>query len=230
MRSGILIFFKLLVLISISRTGQCQINTIYEQSFAKEFITSFDDRYRGVKGTPFLFDNWNEGSLRMRYVDNQISVVDEVKIKMNVHNTHIFANPKGSNQVLELNRAVDQISLYLDKDTMHYQIMRIDDQKRITEIMVQAKINLIKVHYKEFKKADYTGAYSTGKTYDEYRTENSYYVQYFEELHKVKNSRKFWIGLFPGWGDKIKEYYKNNSTKGEEFIIGMVNYISDLLE
>ncbi len=200
--------------------------------------TGFDNRYEGVKGSPYLFEDWLEGALTL----NDSAVVrDKMKYKFELVNNTIW---------LKLNTGEERI-LY-NKELMALDLTARDGTKLtikkvnlpdITEknhfaifLFENDKFTLVKNVKKVFKKANLEdkGIVTVGNAFDSFAEEVKYYLKaggktYFEEIN-LKKSRL--MALMPKSHEKmIEEFCKKQDIGGklkDAEAVKMLAFISGL--
>ncbi len=188
-------------------------------------IRTFDDRYRGVRGTPFLFEDWTLGTL---FLDDSTEV-SNVKLNLDIANNRLYV------------RSNDQVVL-LSKDRVRY-IRFLADFTLFTnskvaglslegdpyiQVLEEGKNKLYAIRNKKYIEADYRGAYSSGQKYDEYRDADSEYVLAREdgEVKTFKLKKKDIFEIFPVSEADLKEIIKENDVniKSEKGLTNLVIY------
>jgi hypothetical protein len=146
-------------------------------------VTQFDGRYDGVKGTPFLFEDWTLGSLQLKdstFGKNPLSfkfdlINNEVWVKTNDIGERILFSKEIL--VLKLNRpdgrkyVFKKLKLPIDPTrNYHYFSLVLFEGNNFT---------LVKDTRKVFRKANLEdrGVVTYGKAYDWFEEINRYYIQ-----------------------------------------------------
>lgn len=139
----------------------------------------FDNRYKGVKGSPMLFDTLLISYLKISDEDKYIEVPSNIDL---VTNSVICMHPK-TKQIISIpgDKIIELIFRNENNDmifrTMSNEFLNKKSPGHIFyQVLNDDQYKLIKVPSKEFIEANYKQAYSPGKEYDEFVTSYKYYI------------------------------------------------------
>ncbi|WP_439882949.1 hypothetical protein ACSX1A_07225 [Pontibacter sp. MBLB2868] len=188
-------------------------------------VRTYDNRYEGVRGTPYFIDQWGEAKITLQ--DNRM--YDRVVSKYNVfENNLVYRNSKGTLYILDANSIVSfelQDSLHLNtyvfrkiknnpgidaKDSDRFFIMAYEGGKSTLAVLPQ----------KDMIKADFRGGYSASRTYDEIVTDQTFYfVANGKAAEKIKLNKKNLLASLSDKKNEIEQYLKKenidaNSQRG----------------
>ncbi len=200
--------------------------------------TGFDNRYEGVQGSPFLIEDWLEGTLTL--YDSAV-VKDKIKYKFELINNTIWIKLGTGEERIIYSRELLSLEL-TDKNNKHYLIKKvklpdIKDKDHFSIILFENEnMTLVKDVKKVFRKANLEdkGIVTVGKAYDWFEDVAKYYVKtgnksYFVETNLKKSNL---ISFAPKSHEKMIEQYceKNNIRKNlsEEDAVKLVKFIGDL--
>lgn len=200
--------------------------------------TGFDNRYEGVQGSPFLIEDWLEGTLTL--YDSAV-VKDKIKYKFELINNTIWIKLGTGEERIIFSRELLSLEL-TDKNNKHYLIKKvklpdIKDKNHFSIVLFENdNIALVKDIKKVFRKANLEdkGIVTVGKAYDWFEDVAKYYIKtanksYFEEINLKKSNL---ISLAPKSHEKmIEKYCKDNDIHGkldDAEAVKLVKYISDL--
>ena len=201
-------------------------------------VSGFDNRYEGVKGSPYLFDEWLEGTLTL---SDSAVVRDRMLYKFDLINNTIWVKLRTGEERILYNK--DLLSLELKANTgSKYLIQKIklpdvNERNHFSIILFEsAHITLVKDVRKIFRKANLEdkGIVTVGKAYDWFEDVVKYYIKvdnksYFQEINLKKSDL---ISLAPKSHEKmIDQYCKANDIHGklnDLEAVKLVKYISDL--
>ncbi len=194
----------------------------------------FDNRYEGIQGSPYLFDDWTMGSIKFVKQDTF-----SMPVKMNVDlitQTVVVKLRDGS--VGEITASYVQALKIADvhlKTSREFLVARegeIEGIKSVRlkfyEVLHKGSFNLLKSNQKQFKKADYTGAYSTDRRYDEFVTEVKYWLQPpGKPYEKVNLRRKDIEKVLSGYENQVAEIIKKQklNLNAEEDIVHLLEFL-----
>lgn len=189
---------------------------------------TFDNRYEGVQGTPFLFPTWYKGSLRFAKKDTMSAPVD-----MNVNLITQTVNVRlKDGSIGEISAMYTKGLKVFDEEQGKYRTWVTLSEKDVErkrsvrlkfyEELHSGTFNFLKSVGKSFVKADYSGAYAVGERYDEFVTEESYWMQTpGQPYEEVKLKRKHVENALDAYGDQVKalsKEHKLNLGRAEDII------------
>lgn len=220
----------LLVLFSTAHVMQAQTSKVINQATQQNLnelaspgslgvVQTFDNRYAGVRGTPFFNEHWGTATITLNN-----TVFENIQAKFNVFENVLLYNDKGKPFILDLNR-VDSFVL---KDTlgMHaYSFKRVSNiadidpklnNKFAHVIFEGSKTKLFKIPSKEFIKANYKGAYSTGDEFDKFSDDNLiYFVNNAGEAEKIKLNKRTLVNSLKDKKVEIEKFISQEKIKTE---------------
>ena len=143
------------------------------------YIMVFNNAYDGIKGTPYLNSSWSKGSLLMtsgvKYEDMALKydmVEDNVLVKTESGKT-IFPNQGYVRSFNYLDSLGNKHWFY---DLGLSQEGRLAELKGFFELLYQGKSSLYVKRGKHLEHIESKGAYSSNKSYDEFRDNQLEYV------------------------------------------------------
>ena len=198
------------------------------------YTTNMDELYEGVRGTPYLFNEWKPGNVYLR--DNKL--IKNVNIKYNIYTDDLLYLNSTSGDSLIIDRTMIWKFEIIDDTAGHIVVMEEvnikpekDDNAMFARILYNGRSKLILKHSKIFIRADYKGAYATGNKYDEYIDKRQYYLITDENnIHKIKLNKKSVIKLLPDKETKIKAFISSHrmAMDNENDIIRVLEYYDSL--
>lgn len=194
-------------------------------------VKTFDNRYEGVKGTPYVFKEFRQGEIFLKSknkvtvkelnyncVENEIAFIDpatKVTRLMNRFRVDLFMIHDGTEMITFI-----PVKLKADAETI------------FAQILYNKGSMVYKVYQKEFVKANYEGGYSADRKYDEFVDKYSLFFmkQGDHILYKARKSKKQVIAAFPGKESEISSFIKSNKLdlKKEESIVKLLEYYDSL--
>jgi hypothetical protein len=174
----------------------------------------FDTRYEGVKGTPRLTDTLLPSFIRLKGQDFYIELLSDIDL---VQNSVLYLHPKTkkmfsipADMVSELIIKTDDKEL-LFRTTGGRTFEKEMKPERFCQILKDGNYQFIRIPGKQFVQADYKGAYSADRRYDEYVPVSKYYILCQDSVfHQLQLSKKSLAKLYPDKKQII------NSSPGEE--------------
>lgn len=202
-----MIFFLLFLSLLLSASAQADkeqtLRLIGNLTPYSPGVIGFDNRYQGIQGDPFLFTQWQNGRILFSKQDT-LSIplkvnVDLVKQVMVVQMKDGSISQVTATNVKALQTTQDDQQLrrwvvLSEKEVENVNSVRL----KFYELLHEGKFKLLKLVEKSFKKANYQGAYNVGNAYDEFVTENSFWLRGDgEKYNKVKLKRKEIESILP---------------------------------
>lgn len=189
------LLFSFLLLIIVLPTVYAQVkNTPERQQILDEVgksnnqsaVQTFDDRYEGVRGTPFLSDRWASGTVMLRTG----KVHDKVQLKYDVYQDELVVKHPYDRAVTPDKRTITRFTLDSAQtgDSLHFVFVdylpnsRSFPTNRFAQVLYGSFTDsntstLLATHTKKLIKADYQGAYSADRRYDAFGpVMTSYYL------------------------------------------------------
>ncbi|MCC9135364.1 hypothetical protein ACFSKU_11470 [Pontibacter silvestris] len=152
-------------------------------------ILTYNNRYEGVKGTPYFVDDWHKGTLGFKN-----TIYDQVEVKYNVYeNRVLYRGTDGKEFFLEPHQ-IDYFTIdsFTFKKPENLKGLDVKLMNSFFAVLHEGKkCQLLMLPEKTFIKANYQGGYSAGNTYDELQTAKRYYfVDHNNEAQKIKLNKK----------------------------------------
>jgi hypothetical protein len=138
-------------------------------------VRTYDNRYDGVRNSPYLLDPWLKGDLLLANGQKY----EQVSLKLNTHQDELVFRRSGGDSVIFNRKNVAQFELAdAAGQKLAFRCWQPEgtDQPGYYQVLAQGKYSLFVRHRKTLLKADFKGAYSSGRTYDEFVDEKTYYL------------------------------------------------------
>jgi hypothetical protein len=238
MRRLIVICFCMLLAV----TGYSQASVIYQRGLAAEenlkAISSlgpytqggigFDNRYEGIVGTTRLLDTLLPSFLRIRGQDYYIQLLADIDL---VNNSLIYIHPKTRKLLTVPADVISELIIQKDgKELLFRTTSGKTFDKEIKEpkfyqVLNNGPYQFIKIPHKTFVQADYKGAYSADRRFDEYQTKFKYYLKNPDSVFcQIQLTRKSILKLYPDKKAVVEQ------AAGEESFADKEEMILSLLE
>jgi len=174
----------------------------------------FDVRYEGVKGHPYLYQNWYPASFK---IANKKYQDDKAEFRVDLGKGEVQIRFSGS---YNLSFPFDRFQkIWIDKGNVKIpfvtKVMSFQGQKPNTfllEILHEGDFTFYKLHHKIFKQADYANSdsYADISTSDEFKSETAYYLSASDgRFEKIKLKKKSITKKFP----ELTQHFKQNLGK-----------------
>ncbi|UCH15803.1 MAG: hypothetical protein JSV22_07505 [Bacteroidales bacterium] len=239
--------FALLLLINVvavSYTQQTSTQVATEENLRRigredhgtVFTTNMDELYEGVKGTPYLFNEWKPGNIYL----TDSTYIKNVNIKFNIYTDELSYLKSTSGDSLIINRWMiwkfeiiddpeDDVILFKE---MGFKSEK-SDKKVFARVIYDGKSKLILKYSKTFIRAFYKGAYAAGNKYDEYTDDQQYYIKKdANKPEKIKLNKKSVIKVLSDKDDKIKSYINKRklALDNEDGVAELLQYYDSIAD
>src|SRR4030043_62529 len=106
---------------------------------------------------------------------------------------------------------INGFRIHEPEDSLHFEYFSFKpnkpEEKSFVQILYNGETRLLLKHKKQFIKADYQGAYSTGNKYDEYLDDKDYYLVKDDGVYrKIKLNKKSVLSALEDSRAALKEY------------------------
>ena len=194
-------------------------------------VRTFDNRYEGVKGTPYVFEEFHPGEVYLK-TKNKVAVQD---LNYNCFENELVYLDPATKVIRVMNRF--QVDLFTIRDgdrVLTFVPVKLgdDEQTIFAEVLYNKGSIVYKVYGKEWLKANYEGGYSADRRYDQFVDK---YDLYFMKkggnmLYKAKKSKKQVIAAFPDHEKEISSYIKSNKLdlKEDSSLVKLLVYYDTL--
>ena len=205
-----------------------QTNLSSMMSGARMFQT-FDNRFKGVKGSVTLFENYLPG----RIVLATGQVVHHNQMNFDAYNSDLLVMKEGQEMVVSIKMVKHFILQPLDgSDTLYFTRLTTDENKLgYFQVLANHKnATLYKKHYKTLQEPTYTGAYSSGQTGSEL-IDNKKYLAWStgKQLSEFKTKKQL-LQYLPEYKADLDKFIKqeNIDFKNEADMIKLFGEIDKL--
>jgi len=194
-------------------------------------VKTFDNRYEGVKGTPYVFNEFKQGEVFLKS-KNKVTIKD---LNYNCFDNEIAYMDPATGVIRLMNKfQVDLFTIHDGDKTLIFVPIRLDAEAEtiFTEVLYNKGSFVYKIYEKEWVKANYEGGYSADRKYDEFVDKYDLYflIKGEQILYKAKKSKKQVIAAFPNHKDEISSFLKSSKLdlKDENSLIELVEYYDSL--
>lgn len=180
-------------------------------------VNTIDNRYEGLKGTPYFLPDWLKGQIEMTTGKNYTNV----PLKFNAHKQQLMllrTSPRNDSIIIDANQVKRFTLAGTDGQTFLFDRLptaKTNDQALKDGyflVLYEGKNTLLKRIAKTFKPADYKNPYAIDVRYDAYQNAFSYYLLKPDQtLTKVKLSDKSIIDALGDRKDELKAFSKQEN-------------------
>ena len=193
---------------------------------------SFDNRYEGVRGTPYLVPGWVPGTIQLA----SKVLLPETKLKYDASQRVLLMlrGPKDSIYI-DMNR-VEGFVLSDPTKLNDRTFQRIYDapdpalRREYFEVLAPGSYSLLKLQRKTLQKASYSGAYSTDRRYDEIVDQTDYFIHTADgRLQPIKLTGKALQAALPEHAPQIQmELKKRPALRTEADVVALMPWLNNL--
>jgi hypothetical protein len=183
----------------------------------------------GTKGSPYVFQDFKKGNV---YYSN-LQRISGISLNYDCHGNRLEYLSDGS--VYLLNTAqVDffEVDPGEDSSRLFQQVFVEHLKKRIfLQVLYNDSTILYKRYYKDFKEADYGGAYSQDRRYDEYQDRYSYYVKRTDTaLQQLRPRKKSILEVLADRSEEIENFIKQEKTdlRTDDGLVRLIRFYDGL--
>ena len=195
-------------------------------------VQTFDERYEGVKGSPFLLEQWTPGMVFM----HNGKVFDRLQVKYNLYLDEIAVKRPDGAEVVPDKNAVRSFTLDSTSTGQLRRFIRVNyltnhhlfPPHHFVEVLYEGESMLLATHDKKLIRADYQKAYSAGRPYDMFgETMTKYYwIAPDGQVNVLKPGRKAVAKLFSDKKNSIDTFVKENAIdlKSRQGLVQVVRH------
>lgn len=197
-------------------------------------VRTYDTRYEGVKGSPFFTQSWSEGVLF--YSDGKKSAA--LPLKHDVYKNQLVAKRPQGDSVLINTGNVSHFQLkdpagkvYLFKKFPGLKTADAGLTSAFFQVLYEGKMALLIKHNKSLVKANYQGAYSADRPYDELVSQSEYYLKKADQtLIKIRMNKKAILDILQDKQSTVKEFVEKEKIdfKDEASVAKLLAYYDSL--
>jgi len=194
-------------------------------------VKTFDMRYEGVKGTPYVFKDFRQGEVFLKN-KNKVAIKE---LNYNCFENEITYMDPGTDVVRLLNKfQVDLFTMQDGDSVLTFVPLKLgeDAEAIFVEVLYNRGSIAYKAYEKEWVKANYEGGYSADRAYDEFVDKyDLYFLKKGDNiLYKAKKSKKQVLEAFPGYESEISDFIKSNKLdlKEDASLVKLLEYYDTL--
>lgn len=192
----------------------------------------YNNRYEGIRGTPFLFDDWIPGELVL--TNNKRFIGVEIKYDMMEDNVLII---NSSGIAIYPNKSIVKSFHFRNSEGVYRNFINLahadyhlgpEGNTGYVELLYEGKNSLVAKNVKFLKRVEARGAYSENRTYDEFRYSPTeyYWINNEGEETLLKGGKKNVLKALND-NDDLATYAKNtglNLKKENDLILLMIYF------
>ena len=233
----------LILIITITITGSAQDISAPEGYEAREnlqelssldgsrTIRTFDNRYQGVKGSPYVFDEFRQGEVFLK-TKSKVAIQE---MNYNCFENELVYKDPATNATMLMNKfQVDFFTIHVGEEVLTFMPVKLEEDAEpiFAEVLYNQGSMVYKVNRKDWIKANYEDVYSANRKYDEFV--DKYDLFFLKKgdnvLYQAKKSKKQMIAAFPDHEKEISSFIKSNklNLKDDESLVSLLRYYDSL--
>ncbi len=194
-----------------ANTAMLNTQLLYPMQQNSNILMMFNERYDGLEGNRFFYDSlYHTGKMHMTQGRNYFN--DNYKYKFDqLAGTVQALRPDGKEILLDVNEVVMFEMFIEDKSVFFFKIRLPDNPQPILAQVIYAgeKMRLVRDIKKKLVRVQETGAYSTGKVYDQIKEDYQYYfIGENNQAVNIKPTKKGLIKAMPQKEKQIEQLFK----------------------
>ncbi len=194
----------------------------------------FDNRYKSIKGSPFLWDEWSEGTL---YLTDSTIVGTSLKYKFDAYSNEIWTKDAAGLELVLYSHQFWAVDIkHADGSRWMFRKMAVpdvNDPHRFYRVLFAgSKYTLFADVQKTIKRADYQdrGLYTSGSTDDAFVDKKTYWVRVAEQsVQEAGLKKNILLKALPGAASaRADSYCKKKGLKGklsEAEAVGVLEFL-----
>ncbi|MEN8201623.1 MAG: hypothetical protein ABFS28_03440 [Bacteroidota bacterium] len=192
---------------------------------------TFDNRYSGVKGTPFIFKDYQNALI---FSSNEHPIEAEY-LNFDRYSRELCYKSSPGENAIQLNKyLIDSFYVFSAEDILSFARLSLEKGSDYVymECLYRGESSLYYDYDKAFNSADYVDPYSADRRYDEFVDLPAFYIQFNQkgELHAIKKNKKQLSSLFGTSSKQILQYVKTEKTslKSRTDLILLMKYYDSI--
>jgi hypothetical protein len=183
----------------------------------------FDTRYEGIKGSPRMLDTLLPSFLRLEGQDYYIELLADIDL---VKNAVIYIHPKTKQMFSIPGDLISELIINNDGKELVFRTTKgktfekeMKEQK-FYQVLKDGKYQFIKIPVKTFVQANYKGAYSADRRYDEYQPDARYYLMNADSIFcQIQLNKKSVSKIYPDKKELIDQVAREEANTDKEAMI-----------
>jgi hypothetical protein len=183
----------------------------------------------GTKGSPYVFKDFRKGDI---YFANKMRVNGKM-LNYDCYNNRWEYSDGNSIYLLHSNQ-IDYFEILDGPDgSMLFKQVYVEKLKKklFLQVLYNENSLLYKRHFREFREADYGGAYSEDRRYDEFHDRHSYYLEADDgELQVLKPKKNSLLDLMEDKRTELEKYIKKEKPdlKTDDGLVQLIRFYDSL--
>lgn len=188
-------------------------------------VQTYDNRYEGVRGTPNVETEFQKGEVVFK--TGKVFDIDFLNYNA-FENQLLYKKDVNSPILLITNDMVSEFSIG-NRKFISIESSESNNELFYEQMWSNKELFLLRLNVKKLEKADYQGAYSANKKFDEFYDKNEYYLFSNNELTSIKLNKKSVTQSFGSFFPGLEDYIKKNKVdvKNVDELVVMLNKLNN---
>jgi len=220
-----------------AQTSGVNAQTNADAAIRNSAMKSIDNRYSGIQGSPYWYQQWLPGKIKF---ENNVADIEKTEIKYDPFASFVIVKTTSKDSLILEADKVKEFTLNLPNGEQgniafrKFPNLKVDDPKlksTFFQVIQEGNTAALKNLKKTLLKANFKGGYSANRTSDEIISETNYYIlKPDQSLIKVKLNRKSIIGALSDKESALSEYIKKEklALQSEDDLKKVVNYYNSI--
>ncbi len=232
-----IILFSISIFLFLCCYSQQTVNSVYQKGIsAYENLQAignlspyspggvgFDTRYQGVKGSPRMLDTLLPSFLRIGGREDYFELLADLDL---VSNSVIYAHPKTKKMFAVPLDVISEVIINKDgqelvfRTTIGKKFDKEIKEQKFYQVLKGGEYQFIKIPLKTFVQANYKGAYSADRRYDEFQSEARYYLLNSDGVFcQIQLNKKSVAKVYPEKKNVIDQVTREDANTNKEAMI-----------
>ena len=183
----------------------------------------FDTRYQGVKGSPRMLDTLLPSFMRLGGREDYFELLADLDL---VSNSLIYIHPKTKKLFAVPLDVISEVIINKDGNDMVFRSTvgkRFDKEikeQKFYQVLNDGEYQFIKIPLKTFVQANYQGAYSADRRYDEFQPDARYYLMNSDGVFcQIQLNKKSVTKIYPEKKKVIDQVAREEENMDKEAMI-----------
>jgi hypothetical protein len=183
----------------------------------------FDTRYQGVKGSPRMLDTLLPSFLKLGGREDYFELLADLDL---VSNSLIYAHPKTNKMFAVPLNIISEVIIdkngeeIVFRSTVGKKFDKEIKEQKFYQVLKEGEYQFIKIPLKTFIQANYKGAYSADRRYDEFQTDAKYYLMNSDGVFcQIQLNKKSITKVYPEKKKVIDQVAREEDTTDKEAMI-----------
>ena len=198
-------------------TKQQMVNQVGQDGYMGA-VQTYDNRYQGVKGSPFLSADWRQG--RLEYADGK--VYPNVPMKYDVYQDELWVKNQIQEEIIIFHHTLKSFALTLPDEKQPLLFIKaryieglttLVEPEQMVQVLYDGDYKVVAERHKTLRRASYKGGYSQERYFDEFTETNPQYylIEADKSVQQIKPKARAVLKAFAPHDDILRAFIKKHS-------------------